>query len=106
VARHAGAVMTPRSASGCEPPPPMTALEGTGLLGRKGGRGFYRLRGRPREGRQRGRLRRTARPAVPRRTAELAEQEILDRTLLAMVNEAARVLEDGIVATPGDVDLA
>jgi 3-hydroxyacyl-CoA dehydrogenase / enoyl-CoA hydratase / 3-hydroxybutyryl-CoA epimerase len=44
--------------------------------------------------------------AVPAERVVIDEQQILDRTLLVMVNEAARVLEDGIVATPGEVDLA
>jgi hypothetical protein len=44
--------------------------------------------------------------ALPAERRELPEQEILDRTLLAMVNEAARVLEDGIVASAGDALLA
>jgi 3-hydroxyacyl-CoA dehydrogenase len=41
VARHAGAVMHAAFGERLRPPPPITALEATGLLGRKGGRGFY-----------------------------------------------------------------
>jgi 3-hydroxyacyl-CoA dehydrogenase len=81
----------------------MSALAETDLLGRKGGRGFYTYEDGPREGRERGDLRQPRRAC--RERSELREQDILDRTLLAMVNEAARVLEDGIVDTPGDVDL-
>jgi len=36
----------------------------------------------------------------------LGSQEILDRCLLIMVNEAARCIDDGIVASPGLLDLA
>jgi 3-hydroxyacyl-CoA dehydrogenase/enoyl-CoA hydratase/3-hydroxybutyryl-CoA epimerase len=35
----------------------------------------------------------------------LAESEIIDRCILPMVNEAARCLDEGVVSTPGEVDL-
>jgi 3-hydroxyacyl-CoA dehydrogenase / enoyl-CoA hydratase / 3-hydroxybutyryl-CoA epimerase len=104
VARHAGAVMTAAFGERLEPPSAMTALDGTGLLGRKGGRGFYVYsEGRDTSVNQEiyGKLG----DAVPAERRKLDPQEILDRALLAMVNEAARVLEDGIVASPADVDL-
>ncbi|MEH6516868.1 MAG: 3-hydroxyacyl-CoA dehydrogenase NAD-binding domain-containing protein [Halioglobus sp.] len=40
---------------------------------------------------------------VPRR--EIAEDEILDRLLLALVNEGAKILEEGIAARPSDIDI-
>jgi 3-hydroxyacyl-CoA dehydrogenase / enoyl-CoA hydratase / 3-hydroxybutyryl-CoA epimerase len=104
VARHAGAVMTAAFGDRLEPPAAMTALEATKLLGRKGGRGFYVYdEGRDTSVNQEiyGKLG----DAVPAERRKLDPQEILDRALLAMVNEAARVLEDGIVAAPADVDL-
>lgn len=36
---------------------------------------------------------------------ELADEEILDRLLLALVNEGAEILRDGIAARPGDIDV-
>ncbi|HEX6133245.1 MAG TPA: 3-hydroxyacyl-CoA dehydrogenase NAD-binding domain-containing protein [Longimicrobiales bacterium] len=104
VARHAGAVMSAAFGERLAPPPTMTALEATDLLGRKGGRGFYTYEG----GREKGvneDIYRHLGATVPAERRDLPPDEILDRTLLAMVNEAARVLEDGIVASPGDVDL-
>jgi 3-hydroxyacyl-CoA dehydrogenase / enoyl-CoA hydratase / 3-hydroxybutyryl-CoA epimerase len=105
VARHAGAVMTEAFGERLQPPAPMIALEQTELLGRKGGRGFYRYE----DGREKGvneEIYAKLAGAVPAERVVVDEQQILDRTLLVMVNEAARVLEDGIVATPGEVDLA
>jgi 3-hydroxyacyl-CoA dehydrogenase / enoyl-CoA hydratase / 3-hydroxybutyryl-CoA epimerase len=102
VARHAGAVMHAAFGDRLAPPPPLTALEGTGLLGRKGGRGFYRYEGERERGVNTGVY---AALSLPARRSEVAEDEIRDRMLLAMVNEAARILEEGIVAGPGDVDL-
>jgi 3-hydroxyacyl-CoA dehydrogenase / enoyl-CoA hydratase / 3-hydroxybutyryl-CoA epimerase len=105
VARHAGAVMTEAFGERLQPPAPMTALAQTDLLGRKGGRGFYRYE----DGREKGvneDIYARLADSIPARRREVDEQDILDRTLLVMVNEAARVLEDGIVETPGEVDLA
>jgi len=45
----------------------------------------------------------SAREGVVRRAIEQAE--ILDRLLLPMVNEGARILEEGIAARPGDIDV-
>jgi 3-hydroxyacyl-CoA dehydrogenase / enoyl-CoA hydratase / 3-hydroxybutyryl-CoA epimerase len=103
VARHAGAVMHAAFGDRLKPPPSITALQGTGLLGRKGGRGFYLYEGE----RDRGVNKEIyAKVGLPSGRRELAAQEILDRTLLAMVNEAARALEEQIVDSPGAVDLA
>jgi 3-hydroxyacyl-CoA dehydrogenase / enoyl-CoA hydratase / 3-hydroxybutyryl-CoA epimerase len=103
VASHAGAVMHSAFGDRLAPPPAMTALAGTGLTGRKGGRGFYVYEA----DRERGvnadiydKL------GLPSHHSEPTSQDVLDRTLLTMVNEAARALEDGIVDTPGAVDLA
>jgi 3-hydroxyacyl-CoA dehydrogenase/enoyl-CoA hydratase/3-hydroxybutyryl-CoA epimerase len=104
VARHAGSVMSSAFGERLAPPPTMVALEKTDLLGRKGGRGFYVYESGRDKSVNEGIYTRLA-GALPAERRELPEQEILDRTLLAMVNEAARVLEDGIVASAGDVDL-
>jgi 3-hydroxyacyl-CoA dehydrogenase len=81
-------------------------LVGAGRLGRKTGAGWYRYE----EGRK------TADPAVvalvEKARAErgalahpLSRDEIQDRALAAIVNEALLVLEDGIAARPSDIDL-
>jgi 3-hydroxyacyl-CoA dehydrogenase/enoyl-CoA hydratase/3-hydroxybutyryl-CoA epimerase len=43
--------------------------------------------------------------AVPRARREIAAEEIRARTILPMINEAARILEEGIVRSAGDVDV-
>ena len=104
VARHAGAVMSAAFGERLQPPPMMEALAKTDLLGRKGGRGFYLYE----DGRDKGvnqEIYAKLGNALPAQRRELPEQEIIDRALLAMVNEAARILADGIVANAGDVDL-
>jgi 3-hydroxyacyl-CoA dehydrogenase/enoyl-CoA hydratase/3-hydroxybutyryl-CoA epimerase len=104
VARHAGAVMSAAFGERLQPPPMMDALAKIDLLGRKGGKGFYLYE----DGRDKGvnqEMYAKLGSALPAQRRELPEQEIIDRALLAMVNEAARILADGIVATAGDVDL-
>ena len=83
-------------------------LEMTGRLGKKSGRGFYKYRdGRRKEPDDR------LREELGLVTSEAAaEQRVFDepylvaRCLYPMVNEAARALEEGIVETPDDGDLA
>jgi 3-hydroxyacyl-CoA dehydrogenase / enoyl-CoA hydratase / 3-hydroxybutyryl-CoA epimerase len=104
VARHAGAVMYESFGERLALPPAMSALEKTELLGRKGGRGFYTYE-KGREKDVNGSIYDSLGAALPAERKELSEQDILDRALLAMVNEAARVLEDGIVESAGSVDL-
>jgi 3-hydroxyacyl-CoA dehydrogenase/enoyl-CoA hydratase/3-hydroxybutyryl-CoA epimerase len=78
-----------------------------GLLGKKSGRGFYLYGKHARAG---------TRPPVnpdiwqllPRAAvaAPLSRMDMMHRPLLAMVNEAARALEEGIAASARDLDLA
>jgi 3-hydroxyacyl-CoA dehydrogenase/enoyl-CoA hydratase/3-hydroxybutyryl-CoA epimerase len=77
-------------------------IEG-GRTGRKGGLGFYRHRGREA----------TPDPAVypladrpARDVIQAGPGAWRERMLLSMVNEAARCLEEGIVESPAQVDLA
>ena len=85
-------------------------LETTGRLGRKSGRGFYRYR----DGRRRGPDPRLADElgVAPQNRAEGEEVPAYDaevlwaRCLYPMVDEAARALAEGIVASPAAGDLA
>jgi 3-hydroxyacyl-CoA dehydrogenase / enoyl-CoA hydratase / 3-hydroxybutyryl-CoA epimerase len=101
VARHAGATLHEAFGERMSPPPLLERLGGSGRLGKKNGRGFYvhaAGKAEPDEA-----VYGDAGLDTPRR--ELPRSEIVDRTILAMINEAARALEDGIVAGPGEVDL-
>lgn len=84
------------------PAPLLDRLIAAGRLGKKNGLGFYRHRGKRREtdpglraalGLQRDR------PAPP-------DNALAERMVLAMVNESARCLEEGVVADAGKLDLA
>ncbi|MCZ6851589.1 MAG: 3-hydroxyacyl-CoA dehydrogenase NAD-binding domain-containing protein [Planctomycetota bacterium] len=76
-------------------------------LGRKTGAGFYLYRnGQKKPNREVARLAEQVRnqEGVPAR--ELTDDEIVDRAILIMVNEAARCIEEGVVDDPEALDLA
>lgn len=83
-------------------PDVLPALLGAGMLGRKAGKGFYKYRkgSDASDNKQAAKLRPPRLPKPPER------DEIETRLVLLMVNEAARCLEEGIVASAGEVDLA
>ena len=73
----------------------------SGSLGRKTGKGFY---DHTTPGEKKPNLELAA--TVPRGEREFSSEELESRMVLAMVNEAARCFEEGIVETAGDVDFA
>ncbi len=85
-----------------QPSPALEKLIAAGRLGRKNGSGFYRHQGR----------KRTVDPAV-RGLLGLSQvrrpntvDALSERMVLAMINESARCVEEGIVSGPEQVDLA
>ncbi len=72
------------------------------LLGKKGGNGFYRYQGK----------KVTVNPDITHAVARYGkslnfnDNEIIDRLLLIMVNEAARCLDEKVVESPGQLDFA
>ena len=86
--------------------PILERIVGTGRLGQKSGRGFYRYDGRTR----------IVDPEVTAiiegvshelgiRRREIPDEEILDRLLHPLVNEGARIVEEGIAVRAGDIDV-
>jgi 3-hydroxyacyl-CoA dehydrogenase/enoyl-CoA hydratase/3-hydroxybutyryl-CoA epimerase len=84
-------------------PPWLDRAPEAGRLGTKTGLGFYRYEGRERKDPD---------PAVyallgvTPRIENPDPSSLVDRMILPMVNEAARCLEEGVVGSPGDLDLA
>jgi len=86
--------------------PILERLVADGRLGQKAGKGFYRYEGRTR----------ISDPAVVSLIEEVSrelgikrraipDEEILDRLLHPLVNEGAKILEEGIALRPGDIDV-
>jgi 3-hydroxyacyl-CoA dehydrogenase / enoyl-CoA hydratase / 3-hydroxybutyryl-CoA epimerase len=74
-----------------------------GRTGRKGGKGFYRY---GKDGKK-GSVDQSVYELLPTGTAraDVHPEEIQDRTVLAMVNEAVRCLEEGVLRSPRDGDV-
>jgi 3-hydroxyacyl-CoA dehydrogenase len=86
--------------------PILERLVSAGRLGQKSGRGFYRYEGRTRvaDPEVLSLIEQVSRElGITRRV--IAEEEILDRLLHPLVNEGARILEEGIALRAGDVDV-
>jgi 3-hydroxyacyl-CoA dehydrogenase/enoyl-CoA hydratase/3-hydroxybutyryl-CoA epimerase len=99
VAGHAGRVMADAFGERMAPPPVLAALAGDGRTGRKGGRGFYRYDGEKKQ------VDDAVYELIEWEPAEIDDDEIAERLWLAMLNETARTLEDGVIENPADVDI-
>ena len=76
----------------------LTNIRQAGLLGKKGKRGFYLYRNNRRK---------TVNPSILKilpGNRQGNAQEVIQRMMYLMVNEAARCLEERIISTPHDVD--
>ena len=85
-----------------DPAPGLDTLIAAGRLGKKSGLGFYRHQGKQRkpDGRVRSLLK------LKRARSAPSPETLSERLVLAMINESARCLEEGVVADAGAVDLA
>jgi 3-hydroxyacyl-CoA dehydrogenase/enoyl-CoA hydratase/3-hydroxybutyryl-CoA epimerase len=81
----------------------MQRVIAAGRTGRKGGTGFYRY---GKDGKKGG-VDQSVYELLPTGTAraDVHPEEIQDRTVLAMVNEAVRCLEEGVLRSPRDGDV-
>jgi 3-hydroxyacyl-CoA dehydrogenase/enoyl-CoA hydratase/3-hydroxybutyryl-CoA epimerase len=82
-------------------------MRGEGLLGRKNGRGFYRYEGGQEKGVEPVVAKKYSGKAGGEAPGEAPDgEEIRQRTLYLMVNEAAYAIEEGVVETAGELDLS
>ena len=102
VAEKAGRVMHQQFGDRLEPSKAVAALRADDRLGRKNGRGFYRYRDGHKVGPD---------PVVSRllgvtgARADVDEERVRDRLVMAMLNEAALAMSEGVVRTPRDGDI-
>lgn len=84
------------------PPDTLRAVLADGRTGRKGRKGFYEYDSSG----KRGGVDESVYEFFPRRDeVEFPPDEVQQRTVMAMVNEAARCMEEGILRTPRDGDV-
>jgi 3-hydroxyacyl-CoA dehydrogenase / enoyl-CoA hydratase / 3-hydroxybutyryl-CoA epimerase len=88
-----GARMSPSEA--------MRRIVGAGRTGRKGGNGFYRYD----ESGKKGKVDETIYELIGGQRREIPPDEMVERCVLAMVNEAVLCLQDGILRSPMDGDI-
>jgi len=84
------------------------AMVGAGRLGQKNGKGFYAWKPE-----KKGPPSKQSDPeagaivaGLATDKAEVADEEIVERTMLPMLLESSRCLEDGVVGSPVEVDVA
>ncbi|GMR12257.1 MAG: fatty acid oxidation complex subunit alpha FadJ [Gemmatimonadota bacterium] len=105
VSSHAGDSLHKALGDRLDPSAPLVALADSGRLGKKGGSGFYRYENGAEAGVDQS-VYAALKSAVPAERRTLDQEEIRGRLVLAMINEAARALDEGVVARAADVDLA
>ena len=86
--------------------PILERVVAAGRLGQKTGKGFYRYEGRTRHADPDvlALIEAVSRDLGVKRRA-IADEEILDRLLHPLVNEGARIVDEGIALRPGDIDV-
>lgn len=89
------------AARGHRPSDALSTLVAAGMLGRKSGKGFHLYR----DGKKSGWNDAALALAGRRQEATIAPETLVDRLVLAMVAEAARCLDDGILRSEEDGDL-
>ena len=105
ISAHAGASLHRAFGERLNPSLTLVALSATDRLGKKGGQGFYQYEKGHNERPDESIYGELQMPA-PTEPQKFSNQQIRSRLVFQMINEAARILEDGIVQRAEHVDLA
>jgi 3-hydroxyacyl-CoA dehydrogenase/enoyl-CoA hydratase/3-hydroxybutyryl-CoA epimerase len=99
IASHAGKVMQEYAGDRVAASPVFNRMIEDGRTGRKGKRGFYKYRHKPK------RVDRTVYDLIEWERRRIDPKEIVERTWMQMLNEVALCIEEGIVEDPKDIDI-
>jgi 3-hydroxyacyl-CoA dehydrogenase / enoyl-CoA hydratase / 3-hydroxybutyryl-CoA epimerase / enoyl-CoA isomerase len=102
---YAGKVMVAAYADRAVPTPILDALVKAGRLGQKTGAGFRKYGGKSNKPQPDPAFEPILAEYRSKGSRTFSEEELIDRLFLPMLLEATRVLEDGIVREPADVDM-
>ncbi|MDD5139596.1 MAG: 3-hydroxyacyl-CoA dehydrogenase NAD-binding domain-containing protein [Verrucomicrobiales bacterium] len=102
VSLHVAATLAAHFGDRMKVPDCLRKMTGAGFLGRKNGRGFY-LHEKSKEARPNPQ---NSACVQSQKAREITREELQERMVFLMVNEAARCLEEQIVTDPADVDFA
>ena len=115
VAAKAGKIMSEAFGARLTPPSSLAKVVASGRYGRKTKKGFYLYDAEGKKGdpdpsvyelfTSRDRVAQGGSADGPAGPAPVAQDEIQSRTVLAMLNEAARCLEEGVIRSPRDGDV-
>lgn len=105
VGAHVGQLLHERFGERLAPPAVFARLLEDGRLGRKTGRGFYLYEGEKKGDKGERPVDATVYRRIGWRPASISDQEITERCYFQMLNETARVMEEGIVTHPADIDI-
>lgn len=106
IARHAAGTLHAAFGARMLPAPPLQSLANSGRLGKKNEKGFYRYEHGRDQGVDESVYQDLANAVPTERGRGPGAEEIQRRLVLAMINEAARILADRVVKQAGEVDLA
>ena len=101
VSNHVAADLASKFSDRMHAPEVLTKMLADGLLGKKSGKGFYSHGKKGKEPTDNSRINRYKADSS---CAKFSRDELCNRMVLLMINEAARCLEGGIVEEPADVD--
>jgi 3-hydroxyacyl-CoA dehydrogenase/enoyl-CoA hydratase/3-hydroxybutyryl-CoA epimerase len=96
-----GLVLSEAFGARMAPSEAMRRVVAAGRTGRKGGKGFYQYEA---DGKK-GSVDESIYEVIGGERREIPASEIVDRCVLAMVNEAVRCLEEGVLRSPRDGDI-
>ena len=106
IARHAGQTMEDAYPDRMAAAPALAELgDGSDRLGKKNEKGFY-VYENGKEQHPDPSVYDELSAIIGQSELSLPQREIVDRCVLPMINEAARILHEGVAESPGDVDLA
>jgi len=107
IATHAAASLLKAYGARMSPCTALEALVHEGRLGKKSGKGFYQhAASNGKRGAKPELATDLARFQAPTAASDLGNQDMLDRMLLPMLNEAAYAMSENVVGSPAELDLA